>query len=116
MIIALEGSDTVAEMRIDYDLAIKRAYKIRSLAESIHKVANDVKNAENDTVTIWEGYAADTYRNQCEVLENELLEIEMKMSKLSEAIIRIANAIKEADEQIAASAVNLAGGSGGGSW
>ena len=108
----MKGSDTVAEMRIDYDLTIKRANKIRSLAESVHRVASDVKNAENDTITVWEGYAADTYRSQCEVLENELLEIEIKMSKLSEAIIRIANTIKEADEQIAASAENLSGGSG----
>ena len=106
----------MAEMRIDYDLTIKRANKIRSLAEDISRVANDVKNAENDTVAVWEGYAADIYRGQCEALEKDLFEIGIKMSKLSETIISIANTIKDADEQIADSTGNLSGGSGGGSW
>lgn len=101
-------------MRIDYDLTIARAKKIQALADNVHKVANDVQAIGEDTIGIWQGYAANTYRSQCDVLENELYSIEAKMSRLSETIIKIANMIKEADEQIAASAGSLRGG--GGYW
>lgn len=103
----MKGSDTVAEMRIDYDLTIARANKIQALADSVRRVANDVQAIEDDTIGIWQGYAANTYRSQCDVLENELYNIEAKMNRLSETIIRIANMIKETDEQIAVATGNI---------
>lgn len=99
----------MAEIRIDYDMTIARAKRIKELADSLHRVMSEIRRIEDDTRDIWQGEAANIYRSQCEVLEDELYNAESKMNRLSETVIKIANAIKQTDDQIALAAGNLGG-------
>lgn len=97
----------MANLRIDYDMTIARANKIKELSGNVKNIANNVRNVETETESCWKGEAAGAYRNQCEILEKHLYNVETKMNALAETIIRIADSIKAADEASAEMAQSL---------
>lgn len=97
----------MAEIRIDYDLTIARANKIKSLAGNLQRVAKRIKDVEEDTYEIWKGTAANTYREQCRILENDVYDIVGEMDMLSDTIVKVADFIKRTDERIAIEAIKL---------
>lgn len=103
----------MAEIRIDYSLAISKANKIKELAEDVARVSQKLTLLKEDTEEYWQGEAASVYRNQCESLENYLKNTNQKMETLANTIIKIANLIKEADEANARAAASMSPGIGG---
>jgi len=100
----------VSEIRIDYPVTISKANRIKQLSEDVGKISKKITYLREDTESYWNGEAASAYRNQCENLENYLHKLDDKMDALADAIIKIANLIKEADEASASAASNISDG------
>ncbi len=100
----------MSDIRIDYQLTINKAKKIKELSEDVGRISDRIRGVREDTESCWIGEAASAYRSKSEELEIYIRKIEDKMYHLSETIIRIANIIKEADDASGRDASSLSTG------
>lgn len=100
----------MAEIRINYDLTIRKARQIKELSDDLRDVSLKLTDLKEDSEGYWRGEAADEYRYKCEELTNYIRDLERKLEALGNAIIRIANIIREAEESVEQSASSLSDG------
>ncbi len=115
----------MAYIKMNYPNTISKAQNIKSLAEDVGRVSDRLRGIGDDSNQYWRGEAAEAYRNKCYELEAEIRNLKRKMETLAEAIIKVAETIKAADDAAKSNAFGLStgftsggsgGGGGGGFW
>lgn len=110
----------MAYIKLNYPNTIAKANSIKSLAENVGRVSDRLRGVGDDSRHFWRGEAAEAYRNECYELEAEIRNLKRKMETLADAIIKVAETIKAADEAVQSNASGLStgysGGGGGRGW
>ncbi len=88
----------MAYIKMNYPNTVAKAQSIKSLAEEVGRVSDRLRGIVDDSAQYWRGEAADSYRNECYELETEIKNLKRKMETLADAIIKVAETIKAADE------------------
>lgn len=100
----------MANISIDYQSTIYKANQIKALSDKMLVVIAKVKRLEDEIQHNWQGEASKQYIKECETLVKYLVHLDLKISEFGDAIIKIANIIKQADESNAKSASGLSSG------
>ncbi|MGN1318649.1 MAG: WXG100 family type VII secretion target [Lachnospirales bacterium] len=100
----------MADMRIDYDLTVAKAKRIKELSGDMLTIISKLKGHEAEIQQYWRGEASNQYIDECEKLISYLIKLDLKISEFGDSIIKIANIIKTADENSRKMASNLTTG------
>lgn len=100
----------MAFIKMNYPNTIAKANNIKSLAADVGRVSDRLRSLGDDSIQYWRGEAAEAYRNECYELEAEIRNLKRKMETLADAIIKVAETIKAADEAAQANASGLSTG------
>ncbi len=110
----------MAEIRINYELTVMKGRQIKELSKELNTVIYKLEELQSESASYWQGEAANAYRQRVEELALYIRKLFQEMSELGNAIIKIANTIKAADEAIARRTGGFSGGGrgggGGGGW
>lgn len=104
-------------IKMNYPNTIAKANSIKSLASDVGRISDRLRSVGDDSIQYWRGEAADAYRNECSELEAEIRNLKRKMEALADAIIKVAETIKAADDAAQSQSSSLSTGiNGGGGW
>ncbi|MCD8214801.1 MAG: WXG100 family type VII secretion target [Clostridiales bacterium] len=95
------------EIRLDYEMAIKCAEKIKGLSDEVSDITAEIRGIAEDTGDYWQGEAGEAYREVCTETQEFFKKLSVKLNSLGEEIRKEAETLKAADEELSAAAESL---------
>lgn len=87
-------------MRIDYEIVRRQVQHIEFTIEQLNVDKKKLKNMYYDLPSIWQGEAADVFKNKLAELIQELEKDIREMSSIRDTIMMVAINIKRTDEKL----------------
>ena len=84
--------------RINYSQVMSQVVRLRQLSTDTNRVSQNLDDALLDTMGIWSGDAASTYKTQCGIMIVDIGSTSRKLSDLANKIADAASDIKREDE------------------
>ena len=84
--------------RINYGQVMQQVSSIRQLSRDTSKVSDNVDGVLVDTMRVWSGDAAQTFKKQCGIIIEDIADTAGKISCLANKIEEVAKEIEREDD------------------